>query len=93
MYHNTLIEETGDYAAALNHLDAVEAKVTDSRGVQEKRALYLSKLGKQAEAEAEYRKLISENPHDRGYTKCLLALRNLDEGNVMMDRIYAGKNR
>ncbi|ORZ01390.1 NMDA receptor-regulated protein 1-domain-containing protein [Syncephalastrum racemosum] len=79
MYHNTLIEETGDYAAALKHLDAVEAKVTDSRGVQEKRALYLSKLGKQAEAEAEYRKLISENPHDRGYTKSLLALRNLDE--------------
>ncbi|KAI8060823.1 NMDA receptor-regulated protein 1-domain-containing protein [Gongronella butleri] len=79
LYHNMLIEEAGDYQAALDHLATIEAKVTDKRSVKEKRALFLAKLGKEAESEAVYRLLISENPYDSRYIKQLLALKGFDQ--------------
>lgn len=78
MYHNSLIEETGDYKAALEHLESIKDKVTDKRGAKEKRAFYLHKLGQAAEAESAYRLLISENPHDRAYVQGLLTVKGLN---------------
>jgi Tfp pilus assembly protein PilF len=75
MYHNMLLEETGDYRSALDHLLEIEYQVTDKRAWKEKNALYLVKLGKKEEGEKAYRILISENPHNGGYLNELLALK------------------
>ncbi|ORX62151.1 N-terminal acetyltransferase A, auxiliary subunit [Hesseltinella vesiculosa] len=85
LYHNMLIEETGDCQAALDHLATIESKVTDKRCVKEKRALFLAKLDKEAEAEAMYRLLISENPYDGRYVKQLLALKGYDQVDKQSD--------
>ncbi|KAI8344094.1 NMDA receptor-regulated protein 1-domain-containing protein [Chlamydoabsidia padenii] len=77
LYHNWLIEETGDYEGALEHLNTIESKVTDKRSVKEKKAHYLTKLGKVDEAESAYRLLISENPYDSRYISKLLELKGL----------------
>ncbi|ORZ08448.1 NMDA receptor-regulated protein 1-domain-containing protein [Absidia repens] len=79
LYHNCLIEETGDFEGALEHLNTIEPKVTDKRSVKEKRAHYLSKLGKVEDAESTYRLLISENPYDSRYISKLLQLKGLDK--------------
>ncbi|KAL0091618.1 NMDA receptor-regulated protein 1-domain-containing protein [Phycomyces blakesleeanus] len=78
MYHNTLLEESGNYQAALDHLVEIEPKVTDKSGWKEKRALFLAKLGKVEEADAAYRLLISENPYNGQYVKGLLVATGLD---------------
>lgn len=80
MYQNWLIEETGNWEEGLEHLNKIEAKVTDKRNVKEKRAFYLSKLGKVDEAEAAYRLLISENPYNGRYVSALLELKGLNKG-------------
>jgi peptide alpha-N-acetyltransferase len=80
MYHNWLIEETGDVEGALDHLNTIEAKVTDKRSVKEKRAHYLAQLGKVDEAESAYRLLISENPYDSRYISKLLDLKGFTKG-------------
>ncbi|KAF9438279.1 N-alpha-acetyltransferase 16, NatA auxiliary subunit [Entomortierella beljakovae] len=67
LYHNTLLEEVGDIQVALDHLDSIEKHVCDRRGLQEKRAKYLLALGRQSEAEAAYRALLSSNPDNMAY--------------------------
>ncbi|KAI9303102.1 NMDA receptor-regulated protein 1-domain-containing protein [Cunninghamella echinulata] len=95
MYQNWLIEETNNYEAGLEHLNKVESKVTDKRSVKEKRALYLSKLGKIDEAEATYRLLISENPYNSRYISGLLELKGYDkddkkaEANQLLADLFA----
>ncbi|KAI8093113.1 NMDA receptor-regulated protein 1-domain-containing protein [Halteromyces radiatus] len=79
MYHNWLLEETGDYEGALEHLKSIETKVMDKRSIKEKRAHYLTKLGKVEEAESAYRLLISENPYDGRYISRLLELKGFDK--------------
>lgn len=78
MYHNMLLEETGDFQSALDHLLEIEAQVTDKRAWKEKHALYLVKLDKKEEGEKAYRLLVSENPHNGAYINELLAIK--DEG-------------
>lgn len=75
MYHNMLLEETGDFQSALDHLLEIESQVTDKRSWKEKNALYLVKLDKKEEGEKAYRILISENPHNAAYIKALLDLK------------------
>lgn len=70
-----LLEETGDFQSALDHLLEIEPKVTDKRAWKEKNALYLVKLGRKDEAEKAYRILISENPHNVAYITELLTLK------------------
>ncbi|KAI8988124.1 NMDA receptor-regulated protein 1-domain-containing protein [Mycotypha africana] len=74
MYENMLLEEGGDYQAAMDHLISIESKVTDKRSWKEKHALYLLKLDRKEEAEKAYRDLISENPHHSGYVTALLSM-------------------
>lgn len=88
MYHNMLLEETGDYQSALDHLLEIESQVTDKRAWKEKHALYLVKLGKKDEGEKAYRLLISENPHNSGYIKELLALKGDSEVNAVLTDLF-----
>ncbi|KAF8926049.1 NMDA receptor-regulated protein 1-domain-containing protein [Dissophora ornata] len=67
LYHNSLIEETGDYQAALDHLGTIEAHVCDMKSIREKRAQYLLALGRQEQAEAAYRVLLAQNPDNFAY--------------------------
>ncbi|KAI7830391.1 NMDA receptor-regulated protein 1-domain-containing protein [Gamsiella multidivaricata] len=67
LYHNSLIEETGDIQAALNHLETIEKHVCDNKAIKEKRAQYLLALGCLEEAEAAYRVLIAQNPDNFAY--------------------------
>lgn len=80
MYHNMLLEESGDLQAALNQLDAVKPKVCDRRAWKEKRASYLLKLGRLEEAERAYRGLINENPDNYSYFEALENVRGLSAG-------------
>ena len=79
-----LLEETGDFASALDHLLEIENKVTDKRAWKEKRALYLVKLDRKEEGEKAYRILISENPHNSAYIKALLELK--EKGTLSIQR-------
>ncbi|KAF9157176.1 N-alpha-acetyltransferase 16, NatA auxiliary subunit [Mortierella sp. AD010] len=67
LYHNSLIQETGDIQAALDHLETLEKHVCDKKAIKEKRAEYLLALGRHEEAEAAYRILIAYNPDNFGY--------------------------
>ncbi|GJJ69727.1 N-alpha-acetyltransferase 15/16, NatA auxiliary subunit [Entomortierella parvispora] len=67
LYHNSLLEEMGDIQAAYDHLDAIEKHVCDLKAIREKRAQFLLALGRQQEAEAAYRTLISHNPDNFAY--------------------------
>jgi tetratricopeptide (TPR) repeat protein len=80
MYHNSLLEESGDIEKALEHLHTIEPKVCDKRSLKEKRAQYLLKLNKLDEAESAYRHLISENPDSYSYIKGLIAVKGLNSG-------------
>ncbi|KAF9551479.1 N-alpha-acetyltransferase 16, NatA auxiliary subunit [Mortierella hygrophila] len=67
LYHNTLLEETGDFQVALDHLDTIEKQVCDRKAIKEKRAKYFLALGRLTEAEAAYRELLSLNPDNMAY--------------------------
>lgn len=86
MYHNMLLEETGDFQSALDHLLEIESQVTDKRAWKEKNALYLVKLGRKEEGEKAYRILISENPHNSAYINELLALKDKGKRERERDR-------
>ncbi|KAF9139205.1 N-alpha-acetyltransferase 16, NatA auxiliary subunit [Mortierella sp. GBA39] len=67
LYHNTLLEEAGDFQAALDHLDTIEKQVCDRKAIKEKRAKYFLALGRLTEAEAAYRDLLALNPDNMAY--------------------------
>ncbi|KAI7862607.1 NMDA receptor-regulated protein 1-domain-containing protein [Spinellus fusiger] len=93
MYHNTLLQEKGENEEGLAHLQEIEPHITDKTGWKELRASYLSKLGREEEAEAAYRLLISENPYNTHYIECLLKAKQLDtvdkssEASVLVDEL------
>ncbi|KAF9088025.1 N-alpha-acetyltransferase 16, NatA auxiliary subunit [Mortierella sp. GBA35] len=67
LYHNSMLEETGDIQAALDHLDSIEKHVCDRNAIREKRAKFFLALGRQEEAEKAYRVLIAHNPDNFAY--------------------------
>ncbi|KAG0207111.1 N-alpha-acetyltransferase 16, NatA auxiliary subunit [Mortierella sp. GBA30] len=67
LYHNTLLEESGDFQAALDHLDSIEKLVCDRKSIKEKRAKYLFELGHLKDAESGYRALLALNPDNMAY--------------------------
>lgn len=81
LYKNFIIAESGDYAKALDHLDAVGKKAPDILGVMEMRAEYLLKLDKKAEAEAAYVALLERNPENSRYYDGWIAAKGLTEAN------------
>lgn len=67
LYHNSMLEETGDIQAALDHLDTIEKHVCDRNALREKRAKYFLALGRQEDAEKAYRGLVAHNPDNFAY--------------------------
>ncbi|KAF9121492.1 N-alpha-acetyltransferase 16, NatA auxiliary subunit [Mortierella sp. 14UC] len=67
LYHNSMLEETGDIKGALEHLDSIEKHVCDRNAVREKRAKFFLDLGRQEDAEKAYRGLIAHNPDNFAY--------------------------
>ncbi|KAL1914904.1 uncharacterized protein VTP21DRAFT_7820 [Calcarisporiella thermophila] len=72
MYHNMVIGESGDYEAALKHLNHIEGSICDKRAWKEKKAEYLLALNKLEEAEKMYFILFHENPDCHAYLDGIL---------------------
>jgi len=73
LYKAMLLEESGDLAATVAHLDAVRGVVVDSVQWRERRARVLHRLGRFVAAEADLRHLLDLNPDNRAYHAALHA--------------------
>ena len=79
LYRNMLIEESGDYARALEHLNTVRTHVVDKRTWSEARARLFMKSNQLAHAEVEYAKLLDTYPDDVRYLNGLLEAKGLND--------------
>ncbi|KAJ3016379.1 hypothetical protein HKX48_004057 [Thoreauomyces humboldtii] len=77
MYKNLIIEESGDFTAALAHLEQIRGKVMDKRGWKEAKARHFLNSGKLAQAEVEYRQLLEHNSDCHAYLDGLFRARGL----------------
>jgi peptide alpha-N-acetyltransferase len=77
-YRNGIIEETGDFQRALEHLESVYTTNLDRTGVMEARARLLLKLNRHSDAEKAYRALIQRNNEYRLYYESLETALQLD---------------
>eukprot|EP00170_Pyropia_yezoensis_P001131 contig_5119_g1135 len=73
LYKAMLLEEGGDLAATVAHLDSVRGVVVDSVQWRERRARVLHRLGRFVAAEADLRHLLDLNPDNRAYHAALHA--------------------
>ncbi|KAI8912613.1 NMDA receptor-regulated protein 1-domain-containing protein [Gorgonomyces haynaldii] len=78
MYHNMIIEESGNFSRALAHLDTIRPNVLDKKNWAESKARLLLKSQQYALAEVEYAKLLSNNADSEPYLQGLLASKQLD---------------
>lgn len=67
LYQNLVIQESGDYEQALNHLDNYRDKIVDKITVQETYGKLRLALGQHAEAVQVYKDLLSINPENTTY--------------------------
>ncbi|CAG8452976.1 18718_t:CDS:10 [Acaulospora morrowiae] len=67
LYHNLIIEESGNIQAALDHLESIKDSICDRRSWKEKRAQFLLKLDRLKESEDAYQELIENNPDCYSY--------------------------
>ncbi|TKX23977.1 N-terminal acetyltransferase A complex subunit nat1 [Elsinoe australis] len=67
IYKNLVIAEQGDAQRALDHLETIYKTHPDRAAVMELKAKYLLELGKTADAERAYRKLLGRNMDCREY--------------------------
>lgn len=67
LYRVSVLEEAGDFAGALTHLDQDERLVLDSLAVRETRARLLMRLDRHEEAAKVLRALIAINPDNHSY--------------------------
>ncbi|PKY40364.1 N-terminal acetyltransferase A, auxiliary subunit [Rhizophagus irregularis] len=72
LYHNLIIEESGKFDKALEHLESIENDICDRRSWKEKRAFFLLKLERYQEAKIAYEDLIADNPDCYDYYNGLL---------------------
>lgn len=75
LYKNFILEESGDHAAALNHLDHCGPKLVDFLAVRETRARLLVALGRFDDAADQLIALLRINPDNRVYQKGLQSCR------------------
>ncbi|KIH92486.1 peptide alpha-N-acetyltransferase [Sporothrix brasiliensis 5110] len=99
LYKNRIIAETGDIQRALDHLEADSvANSLDRLSVLERRAEYLTALGRSEDAAAAWRLLIDRNPDHPAYYHSLVKALGLDaEGADVAARLavydeYAAKH-
>lgn len=85
LYHNSLIEETGDIQAAYDQLDTIEKHVCDKKAIKEKRAKFLLALGKTKEATDAYNALIAQNADNISYLDGLRKSVGLGNENLSAD--------
>jgi len=67
LYQNMVIQESGDYTAALEHLDKYEEQICDKLSLLETRGLNMIKANRLEEAEKIYLGLIKRNPENHLY--------------------------
>eukprot|EP01125_Pyxidicula_operculata_P015042 TRINITY_DN5083_c0_g1_i2.p1 TRINITY_DN5083_c0_g1~~TRINITY_DN5083_c0_g1_i2.p1 ORF type:complete len:764 (+),score=191.92 TRINITY_DN5083_c0_g1_i2:34-2325(+) len=72
MYKADILEQTGDYARALKHMDEVASAVVDKEEFKYKRGILLLKLGQFEQAEEQFKKLIKGNFDNWNYHSALL---------------------
>lgn len=79
LYKNRIIAETGDIQRALDHLESDSVTNSlDRLSVLERRAEYLTTLGRQEDAAAAWRTLIDRNPDHPAYYQSLVKALGLD---------------
>ncbi|CAJ0644182.1 14066_t:CDS:10 [Entrophospora sp. SA101] len=86
LYHNFIIEESGNFEAALVHLDFIKNKVCDRRLWKEKRAQFLLKLDKLQEAVEAYEDLINDNPDCYAYFEGILDSKGLNNKDPTLEQ-------
>lgn len=67
LYRAQLLEEAGRFADCLEYLTNKSKEILDKTLLSEKRGNLLLRLGKNEEAEKEYRRLLSINPDNFSY--------------------------
>ncbi|CAG8471960.1 12678_t:CDS:10, partial [Acaulospora colombiana] len=77
LYHNLIIEESGNIQEAFDHLESIKNDTCDRRAWKEKRAQFLLKLNRLEEAEKAYEELIENNPDCYNYYEGLVELRSV----------------
>eukprot|EP01117_Protostelium_nocturnum_P006668 TRINITY_DN2400_c0_g1_i1.p1 TRINITY_DN2400_c0_g1~~TRINITY_DN2400_c0_g1_i1.p1 ORF type:complete len:856 (-),score=378.74 TRINITY_DN2400_c0_g1_i1:75-2642(-) len=77
MYRNQLLEESEKYQEALDHLAKVEGSILDKFALKEKRAFFLTKLGRFDEAIKQYEVLLNDNPDNHNYHRGFQAAHQL----------------
>lgn len=87
MFKNLIIYESGDVERALSNLDEIKDIVLDKKGVLEARAKYLMELGRNKEAEREYRALLKRNPECLDYYNALETVLGIDESDIKLRTI------
>ncbi|KAH6635719.1 NMDA receptor-regulated protein 1-domain-containing protein [Chaetomium sp. MPI-SDFR-AT-0129] len=73
LYKNTIIAERGHFERALDHLEKECKNCLDRLAVMELRAIYLSRLGRKADAAKAYRALLDRNSEHPDYYRGLIA--------------------
>ncbi|KAJ3425517.1 n(alpha)-acetyltransferase 15/16 isoform a [Anaeramoeba flamelloides] len=71
LYHNDLIEESGNIQKANEHLDKIFSVITNKSLWKEKKAKYFLQLGNNKRAEKMYSLLLEQNPDQIEYIKGL----------------------
>lgn len=99
LYRNMIIEESGEFEKALEHLESIATASLDRVAVMEAKARLLLKLDKLEEAETAYRDLIDRNNDYRFYYESLEKCLGLDRSKkedlpklVDLYESYAEKN-
>ena len=82
LYKNSIIAEMGDTERALDHLEALAKNNPDRTWVMEKRAEYLLKLDRKAEAEEVYWALLDRNSEYRSYFEGAIAAKSISENDT-----------
>jgi len=93
MYQNMVHKESGNIAAALDHLNQYESSICDKISLKETRGKYLIELQRLEEAASVYQDLLNRNPENHEYYQQLEVARNLDteEAKLAMYEDYQTK--
>lgn len=83
-----VIQESGDYAAALEHLDKYEDQICDKLSFLETRGLNLIRTQRLAEAEKIYTELIRRNPENHHYYQQLALAKSASSDSEKLE-LYA----
>lgn len=84
LYQNQVIQESGNYEKALQHLKKYQGQILDTLAVKETMGELCLKLNRHEEATAVFRDLIKRNPENIAYyQQYLLALKVTDQADIL----------